>query len=413
MNTQKTIRYGSMSLLVLLALAGTSNVFAVAGSTISNLATVNYDVGGVGQTLIESSPLGNTTAGLGSGADTEFIEDRLVNFTVTTSNVALVDIVAGGTPLDPNVAAFTVTSVTGVGLGSDSNGELDFILTPVNRALATANPFGAGTDNFDLTGLAAVVESGATAGYQSAEDTATFIDQLAPGASATVYVVGAAPGIRVDGDIAVVSLVATAAESLTATDGTGVLDTGLLGAALVQSAAADDPANIDNVFNEGAGDTNAAGGGAGTDLVRDGFHSDTSGYVVNIAELTVTKAVTVIDDPVNGVTNPKAIPGATVEYVISIDNAVGAATATSVTIDDDISAEPITFVSGTFNGGTCPLNPCGIEVTSPDVGVNQEVTNVADSPTDEGQFVAGILLVDVGSLDGGESATVTFRATVD
>ena len=47
----------------------------------------------------------------------------------------------------------------------------------------------------------------------------------------------------------------------------------------------------------------------------------------------------VISDPVNGTTNPKAIPGATVQYCITVANAAGAATATDVDVVDDLPAD--------------------------------------------------------------------------
>ena len=43
--------------------------------------------------------------------------------------------------------------------------------------------------------------------------------------------------------------------------------------------------------------------------------------------------------PVNGTTNPKAVPGATVEYCITVANASGAALATNVSVTDDLPAD--------------------------------------------------------------------------
>jgi uncharacterized repeat protein (TIGR01451 family) len=53
--------------------------------------------------------------------------------------------------------------------------------------------------------------------------------------------------------------------------------------------------------------------------------------------LAVSKTMSVLDDPINGTTNPKAIPGANVRYIIQIDNN-GTAAATGVTVVDPIPA---------------------------------------------------------------------------
>ena len=77
-----------------------------AGTTVSNQATVAYEVGTVPQTPIESDPLGNSTPGAGS--PTEFLVDRRVSFTL---------IEVGGAPTTPVapgqtdvIAAFTLTN---------------------------------------------------------------------------------------------------------------------------------------------------------------------------------------------------------------------------------------------------------------------------------------------------------------
>ena len=44
-------------------------------------------------------------------------------------------------------------------------------------------------------------------------------------------------------------------------------------------------------------------------------------YCNPVPILSVTKTSFIISDPVNGTNNPKAIPGATVEYLISVSNA--------------------------------------------------------------------------------------------
>ena len=92
----------------------------------------------------------------------------------------------------------------------------------------------------------------------------------------------------------------------------------------------------------------------------------TATLTVALPSFTVAKSVGLISDPVNGVTLPKAIPGAVVAYTIQVTNS-GAGTAQNNTtvIDDPIPANtrlyvgdlggpgsgPIAFVNGTPSSG--------------------------------------------------------------
>ena len=76
-----------------------------------------------------------------------------------------------------------------------------------------------------------------------------------------------------------------------------------------------------------------------SDAANDGAFSAQGRYAVSGAVLTVAKTSRIVSDPVNGTTNPKAIPGATIEYCITVANAAGAATATGVSLLDDLPAD--------------------------------------------------------------------------
>jgi uncharacterized repeat protein (TIGR01451 family) len=68
----------------------------------------------------------------------------------------------------------------------------------------------------------------------------------------------------------------------------------------------------------------------------------------NKANLTITKTSALISDPVNGTTNPKMIPGAIVDYTITVTNAgTGPVDANTITIIDPVPTTLATFVSGT------------------------------------------------------------------
>ncbi|UKK86211.1 proprotein convertase P-domain-containing protein [Sphingopyxis sp. BSN-002] len=69
-----------------------------------------------------------------------------------------------------------------------------------------------------------------------------------------------------------------------------------------------------------------------------------------IANLLIAKTSSVVSDPVNGTTDPKAIPGATMRYCLLVTNN-GSATATSVVVSDPLPATT-SFVAGSLRSGT-------------------------------------------------------------
>jgi len=92
------------------------------------------------------------------------------------------------------------------------------------------------------------------------------------------------------------------------------------------AASADVASTVQTVFADDAGTTDSA---------TDGKHSSKDGYKVASASLTVSKTADVSSDPINGGTNPKAIPGATMDYAIDVAN-TGATAATNVVVVDQI-----------------------------------------------------------------------------
>jgi uncharacterized repeat protein (TIGR01451 family) len=66
--------------------------------------------------------------------------------------------------------------------------------------------------------------------------------------------------------------------------------------------------------------------------------------------LAVTKVSTVLTDPANGAANPKLIPGASVQYCVSITND-GSASASSIALSDTLSGN-VSFVTGSMKSGT-------------------------------------------------------------
>jgi hypothetical protein len=340
---------------VLVAVAGTASpAFAAgttAGSTITNNVSVAYQVGGVSQTALSAS--------------NSFTVDRKVNFTVAEDGSSTTQVSPG------QLAAVTSFIVT-----NTSNAPLDFALAATNRVGGTAEH--GGTDVFDVSNLRLYADTNNNGAYDSGTDVLiTYLDQVAADASSRVFVVVDVPLGRSTGDVAGVRLTGTAAEATAA---------GSLGAVVTQTAGAN-TAGVDTVF----ADTNVGGNTA-----RDGIHFDEDDYTIFAANLTATKTSRVISDPLNGTTNPKLIPGAVVEYCISVANAAGSASASSVAISDTLPAQTAydasfgVKVNGTVTSGTCN----------------------ADGAI-AGAHASGVVSGTIPSVVAGDVRTVLFRVTIN
>jgi uncharacterized repeat protein (TIGR01451 family) len=77
------------------------------------------------------------------------------------------------------------------------------------------------------------------------------------------------------------------------------------------------------------------------------------------ANLTIAKTSSVVSDPTNGTTDPKAIPGATMRYCILVTNN-GSGTATGINIADPLPANT-TFAPGSLRSGTSCAGATAIE----------------------------------------------------
>lgn len=120
------------------------------------------------------------------------------------------------------------------------------------------------------------------------------------------------------------------------------------------------------------------------------------------ANLSVTKISNVLSDPISS-SNPKAIPGATLRYCITITNN-GSGTTTSVSASDSLPAN-ITYVAGSLLSGSS----CASASTAEDDD---------DAGPDEsdpfGISIAGNIVTGVAnSLAPSESYAIVFSATID
>lgn len=379
-----SVRAGmALAALALAAAQGAQAAGTPSGTSIANRATVSYDIGATTQPVIESAPGGNSTPGATNGADTTFVVDNRVDHIVNEVSGTYSPVAAGGVN---EVLEFTVTNT--------GNTVQDYSLSAVNGT----DPFG-GTDNFDATGVIVVVDDGD--GVYDAGDTATYIDELSDAVvgGVTVWVVRDIPAGQLAGDISAITLSAQVAQGgLAGTQGADITTD--------DAANPDNSATVQIVFADGAGYSDAA---------NDGLHSDAGAFQVQAASISVDKTSAVISDPINGAAGPgvfpKAIPGATVEYTVTISNAgTATATATNVQVSDSLNAE-ITAGTVAFDANGYGA-AAGIQVTAPNLygGAATPLTNAAAD--DEGEFTANTVSVGSISLAPGESATVRFRVVI-
>lgn len=343
---------GAVSTVALVALSANPALAegTDAGTAIQNTVSVTFDVGGVTQDPVDS----NTD---------EFVVDRIVNLTVDEVGGTATIVSPGSTQ---QVTTFTVTNL--------SNDTVDFALT-VDQQTGGAGAFG-GTDNFDTTNTTIYLDNGDGI-FNPAEDTVvTYIDELAADTSATVFVVADVPLGQVTGDTATVILTADAHEAGSV---------GSLGTELTTSAT-NTVGAVDTVLGDGAGETDAA---------NDGAFSAADDYSVLAAAVSVVKTSRIVSDPVSGTTDPKAIPGAVIEYCIAVSNASGGAAATNITVTDPLPANT-TFEAGSILlDGTVTGPTCNADGTA---GGSFDGTNVSGSLSD---------------IAAGNTATLVFRATID
>lgn len=357
------------------------HAFAVgtdAGTDVDNLATVNYEVNTTPQQLIESAPgVGNAVPGAGNGTITTFVVDNRVDFSLVQVGGVHTSVTPGDTD---SVVEFLLTNV--------GNSAQDFRMTVTDLASTDPAVFTLLDTDVDLNNLRVRVGN-AGGGAAPALTDLDYADELAEDASVRVFVYGDADLVLglVNNDVANIDLAATVAAAGTAST---------LGGDLSDDVGNPDTAGLEVVFAEGA-------------VLGDGVDSDQHGYLVSSAGLTVTKVATVIDDPINGTTDPKAIPGATIEYVITVEN-TGSADADAVVATDDLDSD-VTFVTGAFSGSDVEIDNNGTVIGC--------VADAADGDGDGCALDTLALTIGTGNagplqitVAAGEILTVTYRVLI-
>lgn len=305
------------------AQAQTTTPATLAGTRVENTAQATYTVNGASQSV--------------SSNTASFVVDRKVNLTVVRAQDADTQVSLGQTGA---VTAFRVTNNT--------NATQDMLLD-ADQNIGTV--IYVGTDNFDMVNLRAFLDVDKNGIYDPAIDNATYIDELKPDETRTVFLVGDVPTSQL-AQLAIVNLHVTVAEGGTA---------GTQGARLLQTTlnVANQDNEIDVVFADNDSD------GPGRDFLHDGEARAYLAYNVGVknVDLSVAKTARVLSDGIS-VGNPKALPGAVVEYCLAVRNGTLATPASNVTLTDVIPANT-TYVAGSLSigaaGGTCNLLPAAVD----------------------------------------------------
>lgn len=363
------------SLAVQVHAAGTA-----AGTPVTNTATLNYQINGLDQTAVE--------------AQDTFNVDIKVDFALTRLLTT-----------EPNETSLEADNVTvaSVQITNDGNSPTSFIIDATNETGTTLDINGTTyTDNIDTgTTYSYYLDDpiNGTPGVLDAADTLLSGPTAEIPADETVTVFVTVPKAEITGvdqDVALSSITVNGVASTI--DGmTYQLDTD------------------DNDPTNGSVDDAANPNGATTiEVVFADTDQDNSETLIDALQLVfpnlegdgtisnLTKESAVISDPLNGTTNPKAIPGAIVEYTITLTN-TGTADATNVVVTDLIPAN------------TTYLDSEGIKVA-----MDGDTTPVTVDPSIASYDAAtDTVTVNLGTVDGGpttadqETNIITFQVTIN
>jgi len=301
---------------------GNENNFTQAGDTVSNTFTLNYSVDGTPQPPIDN------TSGIPNDPDgpTEFTVDRLVDVTVNSEG-------------DNTVAPGATNEELIFSVVNDSNDTFDYVLSIVEEGGDEFNT----DDPADSTTVIRYYIDDGDGIFQTDGTDGSITDynpanppQLGPDEVLWVVVTQDIPSTGVvDMDTADITLIADTVDSTSHVAVTGDTDGNTLDGV------------AENVLVDGSGTAN--------ENANEGDHSATGTYTIATAALVASKAVTVHDQDGTGCTTTTgaaiggyAIPGACVEYVITVINS-GSEDATSVVIND-ILPDDLEFGAASFEG---------------------------------------------------------------
>ena len=293
------------------------------GTSVSSTVSISYSSGG-------------TTITQDDAASVEFVVDRKVDFSFQGQD-------AGGTVLadqgaDEQVMVFRLENE-----GNDSSG-YDIDVASAGDIGLTHDPAGGGEPGTYSVYVGTESELAAEDAVYDHDGTTTIGD-LPADAVRFVKIVAHVPGDVDDAATDTFDVIATALNAGTNTVTTEVTGQGLQG--------------VDTIF---------------TDPGEDGTEQATESYVIQAPQLTADKTAAVVSENLSGDFDcgggaaeagaEAAVPGACVEYVISVSNAEEASTdAVNVTITDELP-EGITFAGIAANTGFDAVNEASGTVTA-------------------------------------------------
>ena len=332
----------------------TDNNFTAADTDVSNTFTLNYSVDSVPQPEINNE---NGTINDPDGP-TVFTVDRLIDLTVVS--VEDQTVAPGATE---ETILFAVAND-----GNDTHGFLLDLLEETADSTTTSTVPTSGTETITYyidDGDGDFEPNGTGDGAAAIDYDPANPPELDPDQVLWVIVTRDIAASAVDGDDVEISLISTASDAV--------------GTPLVNDTTNDPDldAPAENVFGDAQGDASTG------DAVTDGKHSDTGQYLVASADIEAEKSVALhsVDGstcatlPGGTVVPGHFIPGACVEYVITVTND-GSEDATAITIDDTLDTN-LTFVAAAASGfssgslstvpaanSDCGVTACLIELTA-------------------------------------------------
>ena len=361
MYTRKASLIVGLLLCLITALAAPQAALAAgtpACTNIGNTAAVSFNVGGFAQAAV-SSPTNTIQVG------------NRVDVIVTTTD---------GSP-GPSVVSNQTGALLHFTLTNNGNANQKYLLSAVD--LATGSTTSVFSGNVTVTDAVLVSAGTATTGDATGGSLVTT------------------PTVTAGGTLSV-TIKATMAASLP----NNAYDVFALRAVTVKVDGSPEVDSASSSIDSSVGICTAAvvlGDGAGTDDVgagaKDGSHSARSAYHVQLTTLTVSKTSIPIWDPFNLAVNPRAIPGAIMQYSVAVTNSGGASAATNVSITDTLPAtlvqvDPFTKTGCTNCAGACIENPA-------------TTFNCSGSWS-----VKTLTATDAASLSTGATTTFVYQATI-
>ncbi len=340
---------------------GASGAWALgteAGTSISNGASLSYDVGSTTQTV-------DTTA------DDVFVVDKKIDMRLVTDESSHLDVLPGDAD---KVRTFTFEN--------EGNANQYFKFHGSDLAQNEKPDYAAPEDKEDTGESVDAIEvrcqkpDGTWEGWSGSDITvqvnkdATIDCELRADIPASVTNNNAVMNVE---------LLATAV-----TDSSGDTDES-------ENKTVDDTQSgpvLDVVFADGFDDgtlgDGSAANGVGDSGTPDGKDAARGGYILQRPILSVVKTSCVTIDPVNGTAHPKRIPGAMIRYVLDIKN-TGSSNASGITVTDTIqntAAMDYAGISTAYDNVRTDTgaSACECGISKPDGGTGTEVDNSGASP---------------------------------